>query len=259
MKNEGQEQGVENFLDSDTNAFNGKLNLRFCHERDVHQKRYIFLKFKANFLAKMKQLQSTGHSINTLWRVHDWIDENIDGLYEGHKKKLLQDKSKKLQFAKLGRSRSNYRIRDQEEYEKAKYKRYLKENAEKMVFRHRMHLRIRKLDEIKFKLFSQFTYEEKNNFMEYQIEDSLRFYGSSLPKEEQDRLKYFMSVKKQMVKNQIASQRLKAQRDAVEKQAEEHGQRRGSGSPEHKPDKNRKKGGREAQPSDRRDLEEERE
>ena len=88
-----------------------------------------------------------------------------------------------------------------------------------MVFRHRMHLRLKKLDEIKFKLFSKFTYEEKNNFMEYQIEDSLRFYGSSLPQEEQDRLKYFMSVKKQMVKNQIASKKMKEQRDAeIEKQ-----------------------------------------
>ena len=36
IKGEGQEQGVDNFLDSDINAFNGKLNLRFCHERDVH-------------------------------------------------------------------------------------------------------------------------------------------------------------------------------------------------------------------------------
>ena len=106
---------------------------------------------------------------------------------------------------KTSRSRSNFRVRDQDEYEKVKYKRYLKDQAEKMVFRHRMHLRLKKLDEIKFKLFSKFTYEEKNNFMEYQIEDSLRFYGSSLPQEEQDRLKYFMSVKKQMVKNQIAS------------------------------------------------------
>lgn len=117
------------------------------------------------------------------------------------------------------RSRSAFRIRDQDEYEKVKYKRYLKEQAEKMVFRHRMHLRLKKLDEIKFKLFSKFTYEEKNNFMEYQIEDSLRFYGSSLPQEEQDRLKYFMSVKKQMVKNQIASKKMKEQRDAeIEKQ-----------------------------------------
>ena len=56
--------------------------------------------------------------------------------------------------------------------------------------------------------------------MEYQIEDSLRFYGSSLPKEEQDRLKYFMSVKKQMVKNQIASQKMKDQRDATAEKQE---------------------------------------
>jgi len=56
--------------------------------------------------------------------------------------------------------------------------------------------------------------------MEYQIEDSLRFYGSSLPKEEQDRLKYFMSVKKQMVKNQIASQKMKDQRDAAAEKQE---------------------------------------
>ena len=118
----------------------------------------------------MKQLQSTGHCINTMWRVHDWIDENIDWLYEGHKEKMMMSKSKKLQFEKKKMSRSkssSFRMRDQDEYQKAKYKRYLKEQAEKMVFSHRMHLRMKKLNEIKFKLYSQFTYEEKNNFMEY--------------------------------------------------------------------------------------------
>ena len=39
--------------------------------------------------------------------------------------------------------------------------------------------------------------------MEYQIEDSLRFFGSSLPKEEQDRLKEFMTIKNKIVKNQM--------------------------------------------------------
>ena len=39
--------------------------------------------------------------------------------------------------------------------------------------------------------------------MEYQIEDSLRFFGSSLPKEEQDRLKEFMTIKNKIDKNQM--------------------------------------------------------
>jgi len=39
------------------------------------------------------------------------------------------------------RSRSTLRIKDQEEYEKSKFRKYLKEEAENILLKHKMRLR----------------------------------------------------------------------------------------------------------------------
>jgi len=47
------------------------------------------------------------------------------------------------------------------------------------------------VDQLKFKVLGKNSYEEINNFLEYQIEDSLKYFGSTLPQEELKKLKYF--------------------------------------------------------------------
>ena len=58
------------------------------------------------------------------------------------------------------------------------------------------------MDLINFKVFGNNSYEEINNFLEYQIEDSLRFFGSTLPPEDLEKLKYFMKIKNAIMKSQ---------------------------------------------------------
>lgn len=40
----------------------GKLDIRYCHEREVQRKKRLFLRFKCCFLQKLRQLQVQGES-----------------------------------------------------------------------------------------------------------------------------------------------------------------------------------------------------
>ena len=41
--------------------WSGKLEIRYCHEREVSKRNRIFLYFKASFLMKIKNLQLNGY------------------------------------------------------------------------------------------------------------------------------------------------------------------------------------------------------
>lgn len=62
--------------------WNGELPLRYCHEKDMCRKRFIFLMFKACFLAKLKMMKLQGINYFVLARVESWIEKNIDMLYQ---------------------------------------------------------------------------------------------------------------------------------------------------------------------------------
>ena len=67
---------------SEMQNWNGKLHLRYCHERDVQRKRFVFLRFKARMLQMWKHLQLNGQCVNVLTKLEQWIDENMDDLIE---------------------------------------------------------------------------------------------------------------------------------------------------------------------------------
>ena len=62
--------------------WNGKLSIRYCHERDVQKKRFIFLKFKARLLQIWKHMQLQGQTITLLKNIEKWIDDNMDTLVD---------------------------------------------------------------------------------------------------------------------------------------------------------------------------------
>lgn len=67
----------------------GILDLRFCHEVDVHRKNYMFLLFKASFLQKMRNLQIQGQSIRLKWRLYGWIEENANKICKSNKMRKI--------------------------------------------------------------------------------------------------------------------------------------------------------------------------
>lgn len=58
--------------------------MRFCKEDEVAKKNQIFLIFKGAFLAKMKQIDQNGQSLNIQNKVYNWVDENYEKLYLEH-------------------------------------------------------------------------------------------------------------------------------------------------------------------------------
>lgn len=67
-------------------SFEGDLNLRFCHEREVVQRRRLFLLYKAIFFYKLMHLEYNGHCQRTLTRLDSFIIDNLDQLYEAFMK-----------------------------------------------------------------------------------------------------------------------------------------------------------------------------
>lgn len=48
----------------------------------MHHKNFVFLKFKASFLLKIESMKLNGQSLMLKWLVNDWIEENIDEIWE---------------------------------------------------------------------------------------------------------------------------------------------------------------------------------
>lgn len=55
-----------------------------------------------------------------------------------------------------------------------------------------------------FKIKSKFyDFEEKENYIEHLIEDCIRYFGTMLPTEYLQRKKIIMSIKKEILKNEL--------------------------------------------------------
>ena len=66
-----------------TEDFTSKhMMLRFIQEDEVTQKNQIFLVFKAQFLAKIKQLEANKHCLQTQRKIFLWIEQNWEDMYE---------------------------------------------------------------------------------------------------------------------------------------------------------------------------------
>ena len=61
------------------------LNLRFCQEKEVADRRHMFLMFKSTFLQKLNGLKLNGKSQKLMSRLHDFIDDNIDDYYDSYR------------------------------------------------------------------------------------------------------------------------------------------------------------------------------
>ena len=67
-----------------------ELCLKYCHELEVYKKRNKNLVFKAKFLQKIYSIRSSGKRLEILKMVDEWLEENIDELYQN----TLKSKSK---------------------------------------------------------------------------------------------------------------------------------------------------------------------
>lgn len=58
------------------------LEIKFCKEDDVIRKRHKYILFKTTFAEKIRHLSLRGKRLDIVFRVHDWIEENFEDLYE---------------------------------------------------------------------------------------------------------------------------------------------------------------------------------
>jgi len=57
-----------------------KLDLRFCLENEIFEKRKYFLQFKSVFLAKMEYMKLNGERNELLFKINEWLEDNIENL-----------------------------------------------------------------------------------------------------------------------------------------------------------------------------------
>lgn len=58
-----------------------KLLTRYCKEQEVVEKNQVFLVFKGQFLAKLKNISSNGQCMRVQGKVDSWIEQNWEELY----------------------------------------------------------------------------------------------------------------------------------------------------------------------------------
>ena len=80
-------------------------------------------------------------------------------------------------------------MKQKQEYDKNVFIKNMKEEADMMVSNHKQRVRNKKLAEIKFKLGNNLTYEEINNYLEFQIEDTIQYFHNNLTEQDQYGLK----------------------------------------------------------------------
>lgn len=60
---------------------NDEFYARYCKEEEVFEKNQMFLNFKGQFYAKLKQIETNGQSLIIQEMVDNWIEENIETMY----------------------------------------------------------------------------------------------------------------------------------------------------------------------------------
>lgn len=83
-----------------------KIDLAYSHDRDMSHNHQVHLMFKASFLSKVLGLKLDGQCYVLKWWIHDWIQENIDDIWE-------QSEAYKKHFfglAKMSYARQNLEI-----------------------------------------------------------------------------------------------------------------------------------------------------
>ena len=58
------------------------LELVYCKEREVLRKRRKYILFKSTFAEKIAHLANKGRSLDLNMMSHEWINENLDMLYD---------------------------------------------------------------------------------------------------------------------------------------------------------------------------------
>ena len=75
---------------------------------------------------------------------------------------------------------------------------YLKDNAEELVLKHKIIQRKKSVNQIQFKLNQKLPYDEKNAILEYEIEGVVKGFNSNRKQIEQ--FKKYMSIKKKLMR-----------------------------------------------------------
>ena len=77
---------------------------------------------------------------------------------------------------------------EEELYQRERLKDYLMTQAEKIIWQRRMRKRHQKLDLINFKFLSQeFNFDEKNNYIEFNIENCAHYFNAQKKTHEETR------------------------------------------------------------------------
>lgn len=111
----------------------GSINLQYCHEKELYKKRFAFLKFKSAFFLKLVLMEENCQSITTIEKLHSWIDDNLDELYQNHKKSQAQ----------LSRKYPEPHNQDQEHFEKSKFREFLLNKLDEIYLRRKYQKRVR--------------------------------------------------------------------------------------------------------------------
>ena len=128
-----------------------EIKLRFCKSDVVEHKRQIGLIFKGSFLIRMINMRNNGQRLTGLAKIQKKIRENIDDYIEPSR-------------------RNDFKYKQSIEAD-------LFRKAEAMMAKRRSNLKKNRYDHLIEKLKSKATYEQKNYFVESNVEMIMQYFN----------------------------------------------------------------------------------
>lgn len=119
-------------------------------------------------------------------KIHGWIDQNIDSLFESHEQgKDTQPTDRQHQHKSLGRTSLSPIQSAHNDYEKRKnvFKEHLYSTVDQLYKQKKLRNRVQSLDEINRHLHGNSSYMLKNNFLESNIQSTLNYMSRYDPKD----------------------------------------------------------------------------
>ena len=83
------------------------MYLKFCEPKQVGSKRQLQTIFKAGFLAKLLNMKRQGQELELNFKVENWIDENINKLYNNY---LRSGQNAQLKLFKSAKSERKQKL-----------------------------------------------------------------------------------------------------------------------------------------------------
>ena len=166
-----------NLAEQDKSIEDKLLNLRYCHNDEVTNKRHKFIKFKQTYYQKHDHLKNNGQKFGTVKLLQSFIKNNLEHLYAIRPKQVDYGQNKfSIGLDEKPHDELTGRQKNLLHKDKLKYEEWLLTVTEDKIMARRAHIRMACVATIYEECSGGVGYNQKNMFLEDRIETTHKYF-----------------------------------------------------------------------------------